>query len=89
MVTKGAHLVNSSEAADNNGQSAQVAGLKGGVLTGRTFAIVVVANDDPLDTLITIILSDIGNGAPLASQLIFNTVRLPILSVHGTNQTIF
>ena len=72
----------------NNGQSTEEAGLKSSMLTGGTFTVVVVTNDDPLDTLVTIGRSSLRDSSPFASDLVLDLVRLAILNVYGTDQAV-
>ena len=57
-------LVDTGEAADDDGKTAEEAGLESGVFTGRTLAVVVVTDDNPLDTGGAVSGTDLGNTTP-------------------------
>ena len=70
--------MDTGERTSNNGQATEEAGLKRNVLTGGTFTVVVVTNDNPLDTLVTIGRSSLRDSSPFASDLVLDLVRLAI-----------
>ena len=79
-------LVDTSERAGDDGKTAQVPGLEGSVLTGRTFAVVPVTNDDPPDAVLLVVTGDVGDGTVLAGEVVLDLVGLTVLLVDGTNQ---
>ncbi|KAI6755925.1 hypothetical protein HG531_005031 [Fusarium graminearum] len=79
-------LVDTSEGAGDNGKTTKVTGLKSGMLSRRAFAVVPVANDNPLDALGLVVASDSGNSAPLTSGVVLDLVGLIVSLVDGTNQ---
>ena len=80
--------MDTGERTSDNGQSTEETGLKSSVLTRGTFTVVVVTNDDPLDTLVTIIRSSLRDSSPFSGDLVLNLVRLAVLNVDGTNQAV-
>jgi len=81
--------MNTSETADDDGETTQIPRLKGGMLTGRAFAIIVVPNDNPLDIVIAIVGCDSGNASPFSRYLVLGVVGFAVCSVDGTNQAVF
>jgi hypothetical protein len=63
-------LVDTSERADNDGAATEETGLEGGVLTRRTLTVVLVTDDNPGDTLVTVVGTDLGDTAELAGNLV-------------------
>ena len=88
-LTSATYLMNTSEAADDDGESTQIPRLKGGMLTRGTFTIVVVTNDNPLDTVIAVVGCDSGNASPFARYVVLDVVGFAVCSVDGTNQAVF
>ena len=80
--------MDTSEGTDNDSKTTKEAGLESGVLTGGTFAVVVVTDDDPLDALVAVFSSDLGNSAVFAGVLVLDLVGLTILGVDGTNEAV-
>ena len=64
-------------------------GFEGGVLTGGTFAVVVVTDNNPLDVMVAIVGSNFRDGAPFTSDLVLDFVSLPVLGIDGTDQAVF
>ena len=81
-------LVDTSEGADNDSKTTEEAGFESSVFTGGTFTVVVVTDDDPLDTLVTVFGSNLGNTTPLAGELVLDLVGLAVLSVDGADQAV-
>ena len=82
-------LVDTGEGAGDDSKTTEEAGLESGVLTRRTLTVVVVTDDDPLDAVVAVVRSSLGDGAVLASDLVLDLVSLAVLSVDGTNQAVF
>ena len=70
------------EGLDDDGASAEVAGLEGGVLARGTLAVVVVADDDPPHAGGLVGAGGGGHGAPLARRLVLDVVHLAVLGIH-------
>lgn len=81
-------LVDTGEAADDDGKTTEEAGLKGSVLTRRTLTVVVVSDDDPLDAGLTVGSTDLGNTTPRSVKLVLDLVGLTVLRVDGTDQAV-
>lgn len=79
-------LVDTGEGAGDDGETAEVAGLESGVLTGRALTVVPVANDDPPDALGLVVTGSGGNGIPLTGGEVLDLVRLAVGRVDGTDQ---
>ena len=56
-------LVNASEGLGDDGVAPEKAGLEGGVLARAALAVVLVADDHPLQAGVAVLLRDLGNGA--------------------------
>ena len=82
-------LVDTGEGASNDSKTTEETGLESSVFTGGTFTVVVVTDDNPLDTVVAVVSSGLGDTSELASDLVLDLVSLAVLSVDGTNQTVF
>ena len=81
-------LMDTSERTSDDGQSTKEAGLQSGVFTRGTFTVVVVTDDDPLDTLVTVVRCSLRDSSPYTGDLVLDLIRLAVLDVDGTNQAI-
>lgn len=81
-------LVNTGEGADDDGKTTEETGLKSSMLTGRTFTVVVVTDDDPLDAGVAVFSSDLRNTTPGSINLALDLVGLAVLSVDSTDEAI-
>ena len=81
-------LVNTGERAGDNRQTAEESGFQSGVLTRGTFSVVVITDDDPLDTPIAVISSSLRDSSPFTGDLVLDLVRLAVFNVDGTNQAV-
>lgn len=81
-------LVNSGKGSSDNGGSTQESRLEGGVLSGRTFTVVVVTDDNPRDAVVSVPSTDSGDGTELASLLVEYRVGLTGVGVDGTDQAV-
>jgi hypothetical protein len=79
-------LVDTSEGAGDDGETAKVTGLESGVLTGRALTVVPVTNDDPADALLLVVTGSGGHSVVLAGGEVVDLVGLTVLGVDGTNQ---
>jgi hypothetical protein len=79
-------LVDTSERAGDDGETAKVTGLESGVLTGRALTVVPVTDDDPPDALLLVVTGSGGHGVVLASGEVVDLVGLTVLGVNGTDQ---
>lgn len=80
--------MDTGERSDDDSQTTKVSGLKSGVLTGRTFTVVVVTNDDPLDALVAIFGSDGGDTRPFTSELVLDLVGFTVGAVDGSDKAV-
>lgn len=80
--------MNTGERSDDDGQATEESGFESGVLTRRTFTVVVVTNDNPFDTLFTIGGCDLGNTIKFTSELVLDFVRGVVFCVDSTDQTV-
>jgi hypothetical protein len=78
--------VDTSEGAGDDGGSTEETGLESGVLAGRSLTVVLVTDNDPSDTLVAVLSSDLGNTTPVTSELVLDLVRLAVRLVDGTDQ---
>jgi hypothetical protein len=81
-------LVDTGKAADDDGQTTEVSGLKSSMFTAGTLTIVRVTNDDPLDATVPIVSSGSRDGSPFASLEVKNLVGLVVHFVNGTDQAV-
>lgn len=81
-------LVDTGKRTNNDRKSTQESRLEGSVLARRTFTVIGVTNNDPFNTMVTIMSSSLGHAAPLAGDLVPNFVGLAILNVDSTNETV-
>jgi hypothetical protein len=58
------------------------------VFTRRSFTIVVVANDNPLNAFVTVLSADSWDGSPFAREDVLDVVGLVVSSVDGTDQAV-
>lgn len=79
-------LVDTSEGAGNDGETAKVTGLESGVLTGRALTVVPVTDNDPADALGLVVTGNGGDGTPLTSGEVLDLVGLAVGGVDGTDQ---
>jgi hypothetical protein len=81
-------LVDTGEAADDDGKTTEETGLKGSVLTRRSLTVVVVTDDDPLDSFVAVGSSNFGDRTVSSIELIQDVVGLAVLSVDGTDEAV-
>jgi hypothetical protein len=81
-------LVDSGKGLDNNGATTQESGFQGGVLSGRTFTVVLVTNNDPWDAGVSVRGGDSGDGTERTILLVQDLVGLARVGVDGTDQTV-
>ena len=81
-------LVNACERANDDSEASQESWLKRSVLSGRTFTVVMVTNDNPFDSLLPVVGGSLGDTAPFACDLVLDLVGLPVLDVDGTNEAV-
>ena len=79
-------LVDTGEAAGDDGKTAQVAGLQSGMLARATLTVVPVTNDNPLDAARLVITGSGGDGVILLGESVLDLVGLAVLSVDRTDQ---
>lgn len=61
-------------------------GFQGSVLTRASFAVVPVANDDPLDSIRLVLTGDGRNGTVFTGHEVPDLVGLSVLGIHGTDK---
>lgn len=79
-------LVDASEGAGDDGETAKVTGLESGVLAGRPLTVVPVTDDDPLDALGLVVTGNGGNSVVLTSGDVLDLVGLTVGLVDGTDE---
>lgn len=79
-------LVDTSEGAGDDGETAKVTGLESSVLTGRALTVVPVTDNNPGDVLGLVVTGNSGDGIPLTSGEVLDLVGLTIGGVDGTDQ---
>lgn len=80
--------MDTGKAADDDGKTTEVTGFKSSVLTRGTLTVVVVTNNDPLDTLVTVFSRDSGNTCPFLGDLVLDLVSFTVSLVDGTDQAV-
>jgi hypothetical protein len=53
-----------------------------------TFTVVVITDDDPLDTPIVVVRNGLRDPSPFTGDLVLGLVRLAVLDVDGTNHAV-
>jgi hypothetical protein len=81
-------LVDTGERSADDSSATQESGLKSGVLSGRSLSVVLVTNNDPGDTGVSVLGSDSGDGTELAGNLVEDLVGLTVVGVDGTDQAV-
>lgn len=81
-------LVDTSEGAGDDGETAEETGLKSSMFTGRALAVVVVTNDNPLDAVVAVVSSGLRNTSPLAGDLVLDLVGFLVGNVDSTNEAV-
>ena len=81
-------LVDTRERARDDREAAEEARLERGVLAGGPLAVVVVADDDPLDAVVAVVGSGGGDSTEFTGDLVLDLVGLAVLLVDGTNQAV-
>lgn len=79
-------LVDASKRFDNDGASAQMTWLQGGMLAGRALAVVLITDSNPLNVVGLVVASNLGHIAPCVGTLVLDLVHLVVLGVGGTNE---
>ena len=75
-------LVDPGEGLDNDGPAAQEPWLQSSVFTGRTLAVVLVSEDDPVDAGVLVLPGDLRDSAVLARLLVLHLKRIMISTQH-------
>jgi hypothetical protein len=81
-------FVDTGERAGDDSKTAEEAWFESGVFAGGALTVVVVTDDNPLNTVVTVPCSSSRNSAVLASLLVLDFVRLAVLRVDSTDQTV-
>ena len=81
-------LVDARERARDDREPAEEARLERGVLARGALAVVVVADDDPLDAVVAVPGGGLRDAVPLAVDLVLDLVRLTVLGVDCADQAV-
>lgn len=81
-------LVDTRERAGDDRKATEETRLERSVLTRGALTVVVVADDDPLDTAVTVVSADLRDASVLAGKLVLDLVGLAVLDVNGTDQAV-
>ena len=81
-------LVDSGERSANDSSSTQESWLQSGVLSGRSLSVVLVSDNDPWDTSVSVVGGDSWDSSEFTSLLVENLVGLSTVGVNGTDQTV-
>jgi hypothetical protein len=79
-------FVDTCERPNDDCESTEMSGLERGVLARGAFAVVPVADYNPLDALLLVIAGSCWNSVRLTSSLVLNFVRLTVGLVNGTDE---
>lgn len=82
-------LVDTGEGANNDSKATKESGLKSSVFTGRALTIVVVTNNNPLDSSGLVVGSCQRNRTIGAGVVVLDLVCLAIFRVDGSNKKVF
>ena len=82
-------FVDTGEGANDDSKATKESGLKSSVFTGRALAIVVVTNDNPLDSSGLVVGGCQRNSTIDARVVVLDLVCLAILRVDGSNKKVF
>lgn len=77
---------NTGKAAGDDGKTAKVTGLQGGMLTRATLTVVPVTNDNPLDATGLVVTGSSRDSIEFFSESVADTVGLTVLRVDGTDK---
>ena len=81
-------LVDTGERTSDDSQSTEEAGFESGVFTGGTFAVVVITDDNPLNTPIAIVCCSLRDTTPFPSDLVLDLVGFVVLNVYCADQAV-
>lgn len=76
-------LVDAGKRFHNDGTAAEMSGLQGGVLAGRTLAVVLVTDGHPSDALRFVVARNVRHSGPVAGQLVLDFVHFVVFDVNG------
>src|SRR5579859_662493 len=79
-------FVDPSKGADDDGRTVQVTGFQCCVFSRRTLSVVLITNDDPLDTFGFVVSCGCWDGTIFSSGSILDLVCFTVLSVDGTDK---
>jgi len=80
--------VDPGERADDDGDTAEEAGLESGVLARRALTVVRVADDDPGDAVVAVPGADGRDRSPLAGDLVLDLVGLAVGVVDSADEAV-
>ena len=81
-------LVDTSKGLGNDGNATQMAGLKGSMLSAGSLTVVLPTNNNPPQSLLLVVSSNIGDGVEVLGELVEDGVGLLVLIVNGSNEEI-
>jgi hypothetical protein len=81
-------FVNAREGTDNDSEASQEPWLERSVLTGRAFTVVMVTDDNPLNSLLPVGGGSLRHTTPFACDLVLDLVCLAVLTVDSTNEAV-
>ena len=81
-------LVDARERAGDDREPTEEARLERGVFARGAFAVVGVADDDPLDALRAVFSCDLRDAVVFARELVLDLVGLAVLDVDGADETV-
>jgi len=75
--------VDSSERSNDDGGSSKESRLKSGVLSRRSLSVVLISDDDPRNSVLSVVGSDGGDRSELSGDLVLDRVGLSVGLVDG------
>lgn len=69
-------FVDTSKGLGDDSSTVQVTGFQSSMLTGRTFTVVFVTNDDPLDATLLVVTGNIGNASVFVGEDVADLISL-------------
>ena len=75
--------MDSSERSNDNSGSSEESRLKSGVLSRRSLSVVLISNDDPRNSVLSVVGSDGRDGSELSGDLVLDGVGLSVGLVDG------
>jgi len=79
-------LMNTSERSGDDSKATKMSGFKSGMLSGGSFTVIPVTNNNPWDTLLLVITSSSWDGTVFTSSEVLYLVCLSVIRVDGTDK---